>query len=464
MRPFPIRIPRIGAAFVLAVALVACQTGAAPRISTPEGDLSREASATPIVAASPTPLPFSQLSGQVTVWVSWDPPAMKALTDLAQTFLRQHPLVELSISYFPENTLQQAYLQAAASGQAPHLIIGPSGWGPAFLRAVAIADLTERLDADLRGRLLPIALEQIAYQGQIAGLPVSLFGVVPFRNRQLIESPAPTLRAFLEANSRLAAGGRPPPLFDLGFQNAGAHLSACGDATLGAAGQLAVDERTGICWLTLMRRLSQEGDVIIGGDVDLARFVAGDAGWLWAPNTIDRELLEVYPSAGLAVEAWPIYETTGRRLAGYAWTDNIYLAHTLPPADLDATWAFALNLLSPEAQRRLGDPQGARRLSVLRELSNPDPLLQAMTEVVARWVAWPIDPLADRLIEPLEQAVRAVTRQGSDPAFAFRFAVDAIEVARRATATFTPSPSPSATPIPSATATVSPSPTHSPTP
>jgi hypothetical protein len=123
-----------------------------------------------------------------------------------------------------------------------------------------------------------------------------------------------------------------------------------------------------------------------------------------------------------------VYQETDRRLAGYVWTENVYLLDGVSDIDLDTTWAFMRYLLSSEAQGILSQSSNADHLSVLSSLESSDILQRELTAALFQGVPRPITEDFDLLRAPLESAIEAAAVQGADPELAVEVALNKIEM------------------------------------
>jgi ABC-type glycerol-3-phosphate transport system substrate-binding protein len=116
-------------------------------------------------------------------------------------------------------------------------------------------------------------------------------------------------------------------------------------------------------------------------------------------------------------------------MAGFVWTENLYLIKSSSRADVEATWAFARFLLSPENQLILSDPEGANHIPALSNLILNDALQVQMITSLSSGVPLPLRPDLQLFAEPLEGAVRAVAIQGASPELALDIALKKIDQA-----------------------------------
>jgi maltose-binding protein MalE len=193
-------------------------------------------------------------------------------------------------------------------------------------------------------------------------------------------------------------------------------------------GAVRIDNPESYCWLELLKSIRAASRVTVNSDEDLALFESGQAGWVIDGTWNARRYEETVGIQNLLVELWPEYQNTDRRLAGFVWTENVYLFQGLSDIDLDTTWAFMRYLLTPEAQNILSQSSYADHLSVLSSLESSDILQRELTAALFQGVPRPIIPDLDLYRAPLESAVEAAAVQGADPELAIEVALSKIEL------------------------------------
>ncbi len=351
---------------------------------------------------------------------------MGAVSDLLESFRQQHPRVQVRLSYYRPSELEEAFKTAAAAGRGPTILLGPSAWGPALLRAGLILDVAPRLLPGQRATIPELVWSQVSNAGALVGLPVRLRGVVLYRNRALAERPAASLDDLLvqaaEASTHFAA----EPVFDLGFAFSGAQLTACGGTLLRAGGGLGFDQQTGECWLDLLARFRQAGRPVFNSHADRATFLAGHSPWLIDTTDALPEIVQALGAENVSIDAWPQTQEDNLQLSGYVWSDNAYFAANAPAADLEASWALGNLLTGPDGQARLAQSEGSWFLPVLPTVLPVMPLGAQAQEVLSGATAMPLASNLEVYIVPLERAVVQVVAQAANPAQALRRATEII--------------------------------------
>jgi maltose-binding protein MalE len=274
--------------------------------------------------------------------------------------------------------------------------------------------------------LQPLAWSQASYTGTVTSLPLELQGVVLYRNRALAAQPIPDFDSWLKSARATSDKFPKESVLDLGFQYSGSQLAACGGTLLKAGGGIGFDQATGVCWLSLLARFREAGPLTFDKPFARATFLSGHSPWLIGLTSDEAALRAAIGKDQLAIDPWPAYPATGKRLAGYVWTENAYMIAGARPQDQDAAWALMLSLLAPEAQTRFASADGARWLSVLRSVAAGDDLLRQALVQLTTGVAMPL--AADMAIYsvPLGRAVFSVAGQGGDPGVALKRATELI--------------------------------------
>ncbi len=381
--------------------------------------------------ASPTPLETvfaPSLEGAVRIWLSWNSKELYSMHRVIDRFLEQNPGSNFSIAYFPEEDLAGALEAIKEGGMGPSIVFAPSTWGARIWSQGLIVDITDRIDEELETNVHPLAWSQVTYQDARIGLPLELQGVVLYRNRSLAGAAPQNVNAWVEAARQLKEEGKVGIAFDLGFDFTVSQIAACGGSVMDEMGAVTIDNPAGYCWLELLSYIRGPSRVTFNSDEDLALFETGQAGWVIDGTWNARRYEEAVGIQNLIVDLWPLYEDTDRRLAGFVWTENMYLLQGLSDVEMEAAWAFMRYLLTPEAQGLLSQSSNADHLSVLSGLESSDILQRELTAALFMGVPRPIFEDLDLYRPVLESAVEMAAVQGSNPELAIDVALSKIEL------------------------------------
>jgi maltose-binding protein MalE len=352
---------------------------------------------------------------------------LDSLRKVLSAFQDQYPGVTFAIAYYSYDELRSALELAVTEDNAPTMIFAPSSWGPELWQDGLLLDLTIQVASDPLASIDPLAWGQVNYDGAVIGLPLERQGVVLYRNRLIVAEAAGTLEELVSKGQQLKGDQSVGFGLDFGFMYSVSQLAACDGNLFDAEGNLDLDDEVGHCWLRLLKTFRDAGRVWFNSDEDLALFETGGSGWLIESTLESLRLSRLEGVRDLVIDPWPMYSETGNRLAGFMWTENLYLIKGSSPEDLEASWAFARFLLSPEAQIIFSDPEGANHLPALGDLILSDELQVQMEASLSSGVPWPLQSDLNLYIEPLEGAVRAVSVQGASPELALDIAFKKIE-------------------------------------
>ena len=379
----------------------------------------------------PTTTPDSKalMTGTVRLWLDWNPSELESLRKVISAFLEQYPGVTIAIAYYSNDELRSDLELALTADTAPTIIFGPSSWGPELWQDGRLLDLTIQLANDPLSSIDPLAWNQVNYDGAVIGLPLERQGIVLYRNRSIVAAAAGTLDELVSMGQELKSDESVGFGLDYGFLYSASQIGVCDGDLFNAEGNLYLEDQVGYCWLRLMRTFRDAGRVWFNSDEDMTLFKEGDSGWLIESTLESRQLSSFEGVRDLVIDPWPTYSETGRRMAGFVWTENLYLIKGSSRDDVEATWAFARFLLSPEIQLILSDPEGANHLPALSNLILDDALQIQMVTSLSSGVPLPLRIDLHLYIEPLEGAVRAVAIQGASPELALDIALKKIDQA-----------------------------------
>jgi ABC-type glycerol-3-phosphate transport system substrate-binding protein len=364
----------------------------------------------------------------VSIWFDWTPRELESLYRAIEDYQQKHPEVEFALTYRPRSDLLTAFETAAAAGQAPGILLGPSQWGPLLREKGFVLNLSPLLDPGMESGIHAIAWSQAAQGSQLFGLPLELQGIVLYRNRTLAAQPVAELSEWLAIAEQLRATNTQAIYADLGMQNALPMLAACGLDLFDARGELTVFTPEASCWLELLAQVAGLGPVEFGGDEALQRFKAGQAAWLIASSELRDELIRSIGVTNLKVDPWPLYDATGLPLRGFTWSENAYLAAGSTELDLESSWGFLQFLFSPEGQEILSNPSAAAHIPSTNAFEPNDALMLEASSMLRSGVPLPIQEELVLVEEPLLAAIQTVVLQGSDPTFALKMAEQRYEL------------------------------------
>ena len=129
----------------------------------------------------------------------------------------------------------------------------------------------------------------------------------------------------------------------------------------------------------------------------------------------------------IAIDPWPVYTPSGRRLSGYAWTNNIYFGSSSQGQNFDVAWVLARYLLTQDVQLSLGDSRSGRQFPVIKEAEFEEIWLQEMLVALRDDIPLPLYPQFEIFIDILEPAIFDVARRGYEPYWSINFVYPKLE-------------------------------------
>lgn len=417
--------------------------------------------ASPTVTDPPPPSPTSvpatatsSVPGTVTIWLDWNQAELRSLERLIANYRELHPGAQFELVYLRSAELRPAFeaaLAAEEAGQVPSLLLGPSDWGAPLFEAGALRDVAGAVLAEQREAIHPLAWSQVEYDQAVIGLPLELQGTLLYRNSSWATEAPPTVAELVTAGQAARRAGAVGASLDLAFNQSAPMIRTCKGQFELEPGADPISTPVGLCWLRLLDRLGEAGQVVFSSDEDLSAFSEERAAWILESSERLPALRAQLGGENLAVDGWPRYEATGERLSGYVWTENMYFPSAASDQDFEAAYAFAVYLLAPENQAILAETQGVSHIPVLGQVELDEPLLSAARAVLETGVARPDMRQYERVATELNTAVRLVVAQGGEPELALELALEEIRLATAPTVTPTVTPSPTVSPTPSET-------------
>lgn len=397
----------VGLLAVLALLLAACAPAATPTVApSPE-------------EPTPTEAPPA-LTGTITLWHAWKENEIASLNDVIAAFQALYPEVQFEVLYTPFDDLRGKFETAVATGEGPTVLIGAADWGPAEYDAGLVADLSPYVDQSLLDTINPAALGAVQYQGALIGLPQTLKGVVLFRNESIIPEAPATFDELAEMTQAATAGDVSGAFLEYGFFFSAAHLNALGGQLMDEDGDPLFNDEFGVQWLELLASFEDAGEVTNYTDDDVNLFKAGVAGIIVDGTWNLASLAESIGADNLAIDPWPT------SLSGYVQTENIYLGANATGDDLNASVEFIKFFLSAEAQALLADPTKAAHIPAIAGVEVTDPLMAQAVAAFAGGAAFPVIPEMNAYWDPMNNAVKKVVEEETDPSTALQEAFDAV--------------------------------------
>jgi len=384
-----------------------------------------------IVTPQPDPTDKPIVKGKVSIWLDWTQDELAVLATHLESFQEKFPEIQISISYFPPDQLYDRYVSAAEKGEEPTILFGPSEWTKELSQGGYLRDIHGRTTEEFLESILPIAWEGVVRNPFILGLPFSMEGIVLYRNEELIADAPASLDDLVNSARTLEGEEQFGIVMDVGYLYSGAFLQTCGGEYLDPSGSLLLTVEAGQCWLEILNLWRTAGFAIQNSDQDLQAFTSGQTAWLIDGSWNAPQILQALGAETLAVDPWPTYTPTGKALAGYAWSRNIYFGVSSTDEDFDAAWILARYLLTPEVQTDFGESTYGLHVPVLLSVATVQPWLQGLIRSIGSNITVPQFPEFNIFSEELELAAYDVSRRDYDPYYAMLWVHGKIEKALR---------------------------------
>ncbi len=348
-------------------------------------------------------------------------------------FQSYYPQVQFDVLYVPALDLAARFEEAMSQGAGPTILIAPAQWGGQFYEQGYVVEINRPELQPLIEGLNVAALETGVYRAKRIGLPITMNGVVLYRNKSILPSAAQTFEQMRAFATTATQGGIVGANLERSFFFSGGHLIGLGGLFLTAEGLPAFQQeefRYGLEWLDLLKAFEQVGMTEFNSDSDFRLFQEGRVG-LIIEGSWNRYLLagELGP-LNLAIDPWPAYKQG--HLAGFVQSEAIFLTrHTLEEEN-DLSWLFVQSLLSPETLAGLGNVGliPAVRSEQLAENGGPlnigDPFITQSIIALEGGVAYPSMPEMQIVQKQMDVFLRAVLFQGMNHRMALQQAYERI--------------------------------------
>ncbi len=372
----------------------------------------------------------------MSIWHAWDEAKLPGLLKTIAAFQAQYPDVVFDVQYVPLLDLKTSFEIASSDGGAPLVVIAPSSWGPDLFDQGWIADISAHISVELVESLNSPAVGASLYRDALIGLPVSIEGVVLYRNSNIIPDKAATFDDLVSMARRATSSDAVGAYLERSFYFSGGHLDGLGGALMDSAGNPAFNDEFGLRWVDLLRKFALAGPTEYFGDNDLQHFIENKTGYIIESTGQRNRLVEAIGERSLSIDPWPITEDGS--LSGYVEAEAVYLA----PAALDpanrAALEFVNTLLSPESQAALAAGGAIPALSASAafapgsQVSIDDELLKQAMIALEDGVTYPVLPEMAYYPGPLDIALQSVFFDGVTAEDALQTAEESIQEALQA--------------------------------
>jgi ABC-type glycerol-3-phosphate transport system substrate-binding protein len=367
------------------------------------------------------------IEGSVQIWLDWSAEEIQAITPHLNSFREMFPLVQIEVSFYRSDEILQSFTQGVLEGNAPDILIGKSQWGKLLHEEGLVRNISDRIPPEMVEIIYPVAWESVKTGNTFFGLPLSMEGIVLYRNPEIVDETVDTIEMMAETLGDLEGENKIGAVVELGFLYTGAYLSTCDGEFFDQEGQLTLTHKAVECWLRLLKVFGESGSNTQNTDLDLNTYLNGGSGWLVEGSWMVDELISELGEENIAIDPWPKYSAVDKNLTGYAWTRNIYFSSSTTDQVFDAAWIFARYLLTEEVQTSVAQAQNGRQFPVLTELNFETSWIQEMMDAMRENIALPHELTLSFFTEELEPAAFDVVRRKYDPYWLAQWAMSNIE-------------------------------------
>lgn len=386
---------------------------------------------TPAPATAPVPTPTETLlKGTVSIWHGWDEQKLPGLLKTIADFQAQYPDVVFDVQFVPLVDLKTGYETASSEGSEPLILLGPASWGPELYDQGWIIDLSGTVPEELVESLNLPAVGASRYQDALLGLPVTIDGVVLYRNRGLIPTAATTLDDLVSNAQQAARGEVIGAYLERSFYYSGGHLTGVGGTLMTPDGLPAFNNEYGLLWVDLLREFERAGPTEFFGDNDAQFFRDFRAGYIIESTRLRDNLVEAIGSLNLSIDPWPILDKGG--LSGFVEAENVYLSPQAMDPSNRAALEFVKVLLSPESQSYIADTGDIPAISASSafapgsQASIRDDLIRQAMIALEGGATYPVLPEMAAYTAPMDIALQSIFFDGVPAGEALQIAEDSI--------------------------------------
>jgi len=404
---------------------IGCSNVDQPTLSAPSP--TSTVASTPTAHTTPTRV---VISGTVSIWHSYEDPYITALLRQIDAFHKIYPDVQFDVTYIPNIDLKASFIQAASDGYAPSLLLGSGEWGPELFDKNLITSIGGVVSADALNNLNSAAVDAAKYHGELIGLPLTIEGVVLYRNREIVNSSPSTFSDMISLSQDATQGDIIGAYLDRSYFYSGGLLEGLGGKLMDESGMPAFNNEQGLNWLGLLQSFELAGPTDFFTDQDFQQFIDGRVGFVIDTTQRRTEMVEGLGADRIVIDPWPLYNDG--HLSGFVTADNIYLTPRALDDKHDVSLRFAEYMISPDSQSLFAETglipaiSGSPVVLAGSGLRIDDPLIsQAMFSLV-EGAAYPVLPQAAAYQNAMDIALQSVFNGLVTPEEALQNAYDDI--------------------------------------
>ncbi len=382
---------------------------------------------TPTVPVTPTQV---VISGTVSIWHSLEDPHVTALLRQIDAFHEIYPDVQFDVTYIPNIDLKASFKQAASDGYAPSLLLGSGEWGPELYDEKMVVSIDGEVSTDALNNLNPAAVNSATFLGDLIGLPLTIEGIVLYRNREIVDRAPSTFDDLVSASQDATQGDTIGAYLDRSFFYSAGHLEGLGGKLMDETGMPTFNNEHGLNWLELLQAFELAGPTDYFTDQDFQQFVDGRVGFIIDSTQRRTELVEKMGADRIVIDPWPLYNSG--HLSGFVTANNIYLTPRAIDEKYSVSLKFVEYMISPNSQALYAEAglipalSGSPVILAGSGLHIDDPIIsQAMFSLV-EGIGYPVVPKAAVYQNALDIALQSVFNGIATPEEALQDAYDQI--------------------------------------
>lgn len=376
---------------------------------------------------TPTKPSQKSLQGVVTIWHSFEDVDAQAMEKIIEAFTEEYPKVGFRVTFVPDAEIKQRFEEIVPTGGGPDLVVGLGEWAPEWWDERIIQDITPlALDPAFWDTIDPLAFSFVRRDGLTLGLPLTMRGVVLFRNTAIIPEAPATWEDLVAAAQAASSGDVAGARLDRGFLLSGAHLIGLGGSFMDEAGEPTFADEKGLAWLDLLRSYEEADPHVTINNIEEAidAFAEGKVGFLIGTSELIPRFEDAIGAENLAIDPWPTYGDGS--LSGFVQTNTVYMSKNATYFKQTISWEFMQYLMGETAQSLFA---ANRHIPTRAGVTAEDPLLQEAAEIIREGQPLLITSHFATYITELEKALVAVFEEGQDPEGALNTAAEAIRSA-----------------------------------
>jgi maltose-binding protein MalE len=292
----------------------------------------------------------AELRGQILVWHGWEGEEAVILDQLLAQFAAIYPGVIVIHESKPLAEIGAEFLDKAAFGMGPDLLIAPARWEPALAEAGVIQPVSEpAIDTSI---YLPALIDPLRHQEKLYGLPLSGHTYALYYNKTLVDAPPATLAELLNqvTHDRRVA-------LETTFYGAFWGIQAFGQQP-DAQQRLVLDEKTVAAWLTWLTEAQTNPNIILSRDEELLYTLFREGQVAYYVGGSDRLLALQQALGQKAVGVAPLPGNAGHAAGPFLQAEVLMINAASTPAQTAVALELARFLTNEAQQTKLARQAG----------------------------------------------------------------------------------------------------------